>query len=78
MTEAGYFKVGSTWAPQFYCSGTRARKIDTAASAPIPDTRNDLDWSTRHKAKKSVKSLKGKTYLGNGRSNPNTIILAAF
>ena len=51
---------------------------DSTIQKTCKDPRNDLDWSTRPKAKKSVKSLKGKTYLGNGRSNPNTIILAAF
>ena len=42
------------------------------------DPKKLLNWKTKAKSKKSVKDLRGKQYIGNGRSNANTIILAVF
>lgn len=42
------------------------------------DPKKLLNWKTKAKGKKSVKDLRGKQYIGNGRSNANTIILAVF
>ena len=42
------------------------------------DPKKLLNWSTKAKSKKSVRDLRGKQYIGNGRSNANTIILAVF